>query len=210
MSSYVENNSQGVISGVLSYDSPDDCFVDIFSADLFLRRIPAQHSLHDISDDPKVKGFWFGLHSSVVGMLPQGTILEARSTDGETIPCSPAARVETIGVATDGGAALRAALEAGCFIDKWGALKAPFIAEPEKRKRYAQHMGGIANYFYERHSVVAFPHYGTLLGCIREGKFIDHDDDVDLSIAIYDKDLDIVVDKFFKLMYDACADGLNV
>ena len=31
--------------------------------------------------------------------------------------------------------------------------------------------------------------YGTLLGAVREGNFIDHDDDADFSILIKDKDL---------------------
>lgn len=208
--SYVEQSLEGSISGVLSKTTADERFIDIFADDLFLRRVPAHLMRDDIATDSNARGFRFQLDRYVMAMLPPGTILKARDTVGYSLAHSHTARIEPFGSASDGGAALRALLLQGSVIDKWGALKTPFAAQPENRRRYAKAMRLVTDYFAERHGVVAFPHYGTLLGHIREQKFIDHDDDVDLSIAIYDISLDRIIDRFFTLIHDTCADGHNV
>lgn len=207
--SKLEQNTDRVISGYINTTDVSKRYVELYFGNRFLRRIPAHLDRKMAIVDSNIMGFWFAIHPSLVKMLPIGTILKVKDAFGKELPHTRNAKITPIGSAIDGGENLLSALNQGHLIDKWGALKIPFSAQVDKRKRYAKEMNSVITFFNKR-DIIAFPHYGTLLGLIREGKFIDHDDDVDLSIAIYDKNLKSVVNSYYDIVEQLIEEGHRV
>ncbi len=207
--SKLEQNTNRVISGYVSTKDLSKRYIEIYFEDTFLRRVPAHLNRKFNVIDSDILGFWFAIHPSLVKLIPENTILKVKDADGRPLPIAKTALISPIGSATDEGAALLELLAKGHLVDKWGALKIPFSAESEKRERYAEEMRRTID-FFDRRGLVAFPHYGTLLGLVREGKFIDHDDDVDLSIAIYDSSLIKIVDKYYDIVESLIDEGHRV
>lgn len=55
-------------------------------------------------------------------------------------------------------------------------------------KENALQLMGIITEVFDRHNIFFMPMWGTLLGIIRNGDFIDHDDDIDLMMLHEDED----------------------
>ena len=175
----------------------------VYAGDIRIRKIRNIIPREDIYRGCGVEnaGFKLNFSSELLDLLPVGTLLSVRDTHGNELPFLDKAKVERIGRATDGGAALKKKLANGAFVDKWGALKVPFSAKPERREDYIEAIIKVNDLFIEVFGIVAFPAYGTLLGLARDGRFLDHDDDVDMTYISFGNDIETVLYDFY-CIYD--------
>lgn len=208
-------HANGLLSGwCVDTDNPGrPVFLDICWGDQFLRKVRADRPNPAVERAYGSRGstFYFEVHESFLELLPQGDLLQVLTPSGQPLLPAETLEPQPFGNATDGGAELRSRLDAGCFMDKWGALKLPFRAMPaETRGFHASAMDRTARYFRDRHGITLFPHYGSLLGYARSKSFLPHDDDTDMSFIIEDGDLFRVAQRFLDLAEACHDDGLMI
>lgn len=66
-------------------------------------------------------------------------------------------------------------------LGKWGELTRPFDANQGYKERLLADAGDLLRTLHDAVGVPAFLAYGSLLGAVREGRVIGHDNDVDLA-----------------------------
>jgi hypothetical protein len=215
-SGYIERHSnQHGLSGWCVYEDPalrtTDKPVDIlvYAGDILLRKISTVGYRDGILNSHGVSrsGFALALTPEVLACIPEGTMLSLRDREGNELALQLGKQVAPLGQATDGGAALLDHFAKGMIIDKWGSLKLPFSAKPEQRSRYMEAMLAVQDLFASRLSLTASPAYGTLLGMARNGRFIDHDDDVDLMVELPYSTLETMVQNLYDGLAVLHADG---
>jgi hypothetical protein len=186
--------------------------LSIWWNDLKLRTVRADIPRADIARGSGVahSGFRFGVSAELRALLPCGTRLLVADEEGNQLPfLNP--QVAPIGEAVDQGESLIKKIELGHVIDKWGKLKLPFsVMSTAHRQSYARSMERLSEHFHSRFGLALFPHYGTLLGLAREGQFLGHDDDVDMSYATDSNSLEHVADRFFDIAEDLRKSGHSV
>lgn len=212
---YVErhSNEHGLSGWCFYIDCQDELKdnpveIHVYAGNILLRKITAAGYRDDILHAYSVRrsGFCLGLSKDVLKCIPKGTVLRLRDKKGNDLSLERGSNFEPIGYAEDDGAKLLEAFKVGKFIDKWGSFKLPFSARPEKRCSYMDAIIKVQELFYERLGLNATPAYGTLLGMARNGRFIDHDDDVDLMVEIpyfsFDEMMEYLYDKLSLLAED--------
>ena len=101
-------------------------------------------------------------------------------------------------------------LRRGFIVTKKGTLRRPMPNNLLLRKRIADYLTRLDGYFFDRFGYRLWLSYGTLLGCIREGDFIFHDDDVDVSYLSTKTDPVAVIDEMVEMCRQMVADGWNM
>lgn len=196
----VLQNQRGKISGEWSASSEEDRVLTVGFGDTFLRKIT-------VPTGDGAQRFRFTVAEPLLALIPPGSVLVVSDSEGNPLPCGD--EPETVGSATDGGEKLLKLIGMGYVVDKWGTLKLPFSASQKNRERCRNAMDLVCSYF-RTIGISIFPHYGTLLGLARGGKFLDHDDDVDMSVMIYAGTLDGVVESYLDIIARVQRDGHSV
>jgi len=200
------SNDDGV-SGWCVYDDESLRSVDkevslyIYAGNIFLRRITTIFNRDDIRKSHGVRkaGFYLALSSKVIELIPEGTYLRTLAEDGSEVKLLRGKKVIPIGSASDKGKKLESLMSEGYVIDKWGSLKLPFSAKPHLKASYMEALQAVTQIFHKRLGLIAFPAYGTLLGLARGGKFIEHDDDVDLAVVLPYVDMNLLAEHIFEI-----------
>ena len=201
----VTRNSGGAILGEWLPASDADRAISLWHGDRFIRTITPVEPL----PNSQARGFRFELSAGLLALLPPGRVV-LKDAGGHALPEQLVEPADIVGSATDGGALLEHRLGQGFVVDKWGALKLPFSASAENRAEHRRAMVQVSDYFRDSLGITLFPHYGTLLGLARGGCFLAHDDDVDMSFAVYASTLDEVVDRYLDVMAQVERDGHGV
>jgi len=77
-------------------------------------------------------------------------------------------------------------------------------------KKHSKFVLGQLNKVFEELNISYWLVYGTLLGVYRDGKFIEHDDDIDVGLFLddYSKDIRVVLQKYgFRLVREILIDN---
>ena len=96
-------------------------------------------------------------------------------------------------------------------IDKYGKLIRPLSSdEGDVLEELMDHVEGILATLRDRAGVPAFIAYGTLLGAVRNGRLIGHDNDLDLAyLSLHEYPVDVIREAF-KVERALLDDGWNV
>jgi hypothetical protein len=204
---------QSVTGWYRGSDGPENDHVDVYCGDIFLRRLrcnlkwptpPAS------AGQARSCGFAFGITKSLANLLPGNVPIVVIGPDGVPVPHGEEQR--PIGHATDGGRALREKLEQGWIVDKWGSLKLPFHAVAGLDQRYLDFYCDISALLHAKLGIEFYLAYGSLLGCVRDGKLIPFDDDIDVAYMSRHTDVRDVAREFheIKARLQAVAPSLSI
>ena len=109
-----------------------------------------------------------------------------------------------------GDGALPDLLDRGWLLDKWGSLGLPLALQDEWKTKflgeYGRFVAAMESAFGLRPYLVA----GTLLGAVRDGDFIGHDDDMDVGYFSHQPTAEGARDEMFAVMMRLKADGWSV
>ncbi|MDB5963128.1 MAG: LicD family protein [Massilia sp.] len=101
-------------------------------------------------------------------------------------------------------------LQRGFIVTKKGTIRRPMPNNLLLRQRIADYLTRLGEYFFTRFGYRLWLSYGTLLGCIREGDFIFHDDDVDMSYLSTKSSPQEVIEEMVGICKQMVADGWNM
>lgn len=101
-------------------------------------------------------------------------------------------------------------LEAGFFLAKFGGLRLPLELDTGWQERTFAHYAHVRDTMRELFDYDVHAAYGTLLGIVREGAFIDGDDDFDASFHSRKTSARAVRDELFEIATTLAARGEDV
>ena len=190
----------------------DPIILHIYANDILITKIKPYISRDDVFRGYNVRnsGFKLNLSETLIELIPEGTILSVRDKLGNELPILNKEKIEPVGAATDNGKELQKKLSNGAFVDKWGSLKYPFSKKTQTRRKYILSILETNNIFTELFGFVSFPVYGTLLGMARNGSFIEHDDDVDMSFIVHRDSINDISDDFYFVYDKLIENGFSV
>jgi hypothetical protein len=151
-------------------------------------RVLADRRTHrrTLGGSPRACGFRLAVHETLTDNLPPQNTVEARFADGRPLPSPPHFRCELKGTEGVGAGELKRMLDQGCsLMAKSGLLIKPISARP------GWEAVALADYQKAEDAFGAitgrdlFVSYGTLLGLVREGGLISHDDDIDAMFLLH-------------------------
>jgi len=90
-------------------------------------------------------------------------------------------------------------IERGYIFDKYGRLRIPMSEKNEWQSKAFRTINDIQSAILAEFGYELFITYGTLLGCIREGDFIRHDNDIDMTYVSRHSDPDSVRGEFVQI-----------
>lgn len=157
--------------------------------------------------------FQFLVGDLTLPLLPPNTKIEIYLED-EKLPISFADGVTAVisGQASDGGVEFVKRLKSTSAIDHWGNIQRTFGKNPELKRDYLEFYVFWKEYLKNILNYDLYIVGGALLGIVREGDFLGHDDDIDAAILIKSNDYKEVNAIFFGFYDDliSISASLNV
>ena len=165
--------------------------------DVTLGAVRADMPRRDIEEalGRSVAGFHFPIDPSLARVLPHGARVDAASRSG--VPLTPIeGMVVTINNPGVPAGRLQAMLDDGYIVNpKYGQIIRPLGSRGIEDRIFRALAAG-NRLFAELFAKQFFICYGTLLGCLREGDFIAHDDDVDVCFLADAEGLEAAAQEF--------------
>ena len=197
-------NKDTVIRGWACADQGDEPLtVELVVGDIVLRRQRAALTRHDLppSHPGHAHGFRFQIGGALAKMLPAGSEVGVRVSGlphllppGEGVePALQRARGD------DNGDGLREMLKGGWMVNQWGHLKQPFGSKPELKQIYVDLYDRWRSILHGTAGVDLYLIAGNLLGLVREGGFLPHDDDIDAAFCVRAATPEQAADRFYAL-----------
>lgn len=177
----------------LAVNAPPGAYIEVFAGNLLLRRLDLDKS----SFNPHDSSCYFVqlISDELLKLIPSVEPITIRDWEGREIEYF-AGFQRYLGKG-DSFNELTEKMSTGWHVDKWGALKKRFGEDEDRRSLYARAMTEAAKVFRVELSLDLFIHYGTLLGYGREGRFLGHDDDVDLSFLVITDSIEVAAQRFY-------------
>ena len=197
MSGFFTIKKSGIVGWYFEPQAAPGACVDVYCGDIFVRRLrcvlawPAPPAS---AAAPGPCGFALNITDQLAELLPADAQFTVVKPDGELLQRNGEAMA--LGLATDGGAVLRDRLEQGWIVDKWGSLKLPFQAVEGLDQKYMDFYCDISGKLESELGIDFYLAYGALLGCVRDGKLIPSDDDVDAAYVSKYSDVKDVAREF--------------
>ncbi|MFM9276378.1 LicD family protein, partial [Pseudarthrobacter sp. NKDBFgelt] len=158
-----------------------------------------------LSTNPQIYKFWFAFGGSTLKRLPESLVIRVSSAQGMLRANSGAG-----GIAEPnprGNGRLFRAIARGWTIDKWGQIALPIAHKAEWKHSALDAYQEFQEYFRKTFNKDLYFVAGTLLGAVREGDFIAHDDDMDVGYFSTKASAEEVRDEMFEILYQLRSDG---
>lgn len=147
---------------------------------------------------------YFIIGKSLLDVLPKNSVI---SISVESIDFPGIALFEDIALlvgnvevnATDATSTLLERFSNGFFVDHWGNLCQSFGTGDDRKRKHAELFTKLDSVLSPVFGEIAYVIGGNLLGLIREGAFLDHDDDIDVAIFLGSIGSELVNKKFFEI-----------
>lgn len=148
-------------------------------------RIRSQRAEHRDPEEPSRKRFKFMIGNNLYEKLPSNGKIKVRILDrDQELPFAAGISDVYAGKADDGGTELRARLSGKWHIDHWGNMHVSFGKDPSLLGRCARIYSAGRHLIRSTLDTELYLTGGNLLGIVREGQFLDHDDDIDASFIL--------------------------
>jgi pyruvyltransferase len=149
--------------------------------------------------------FKFAFGASVLGLLPPNAFVSVSSRGG--LLASEMGGWSWPLIRSKGTGAIFDRLKQGWTIDKWGQIALPISEKPAWRQAVLEAYQRFAYYAENRFDKKMYFVAGTLLGAVREGNFIAHDDDMDVGYFSNHTKAENVRDEMFEMIRRIRADN---
>ena len=186
------------IAGWISSDLNSSTVLDLVISEILIRSQRADFR------DPKTTSrmrFTFAIGESLRQKLPADALIDVRvAQSGLTLPFSDDVSRTYPGQARDKGEELRSLLADKWHIDHWGNMHVSFAKDPALVDRCARIYTSGRELVQGVLDTELYVTGGNLLGLVREGKFLDHDDDIDASLILPAETPEEAAEKFFAIV----------
>ena len=150
-------------------------------------RVPADRRTHrrTVEGLERACGFRLAVHTTLTERLPSDNSVEARFSDGQSLSTPPEFRSELEGSEGVEPDELKKALDGGySLLAKSGLLIRTISARPGWEDAALAAYRDTQDTFHSITGRNLFVSYGTLLGLVRNGGLIGHDDDIDAMFLL--------------------------
>lgn len=183
------------IAGWITADLPPETAINLSIAGIPIRSHRAEHP---DAADPEKKRFSFLIGEKLSQMLPVDAGVDVRLAKTKALPFAEGTRSLYPGKATDQGAELRSLLADKWHIDHWGNMHVAFGRDPSLLEKCGRIYALGRELIRTELNRELYVTGGNLLGLVREGKFLDHDDDIDASMILQADSPDQAAEEFFR------------
>lgn len=184
-----------IISGYRERIGENPATVELKINGFSIRRQRAERSISKVSDGNE---FEFYVSQRLLSLLPPKSEIEILDDDtGQSLHFSDGIDTTVKGTAEDGGNKLRAMLDGEYHLDHWGDIHKSFGKAPYLKQKFVNFYAVWRDFFEENLGTHIFMIGGNLLGIIREGDFLDNDDDLDVAIGLLADTPEAAADAFF-------------
>ena len=170
---------------------------------LFISGIPIRSHRAEVQDPETASRmrFKFMIGGKLREKLPAGGKIEVRVAERDfELPFSTDVPGKFSGQARDGGEELKSLLAEKWHIDHWGNMHVSFGRDPSLLDRCARIYAAGRELVRRELDTELYVTGGNLLGLVREGKFLDHDDDIDASLILRAETPEEAAEDFFAMI----------
>ncbi len=190
---YVSHVSEQKIEGTCNKKSSGDASV----VTLYLDGVKVRSRRADIlCDDEKSGKFKFLIGESLLNLLPEKALVEVK-TEGKSLSFQLKVNDFIKGNSVEVNL-LEKTFQKGWCVDHWGNLQVPFSVAPERIPQLLDFYTELKNLLKKEENLDLLITGGNLLGILRSGKFLDHDDDLDTTFWFRANDINDVSRIFFE------------
>lgn len=156
--------------------------VELYLDDIAIRSQRAEQSF---SESDEGNQFEFYVSERLVNRLPKNAKITVKiAGSDQLLPVMDGIQASINGASDDDGAKLRKMLAGQYHIDHWGDLHRAFGKVPGLKQEFVEFYAQWRDFFLKEENAKIFLIGGNLLGIVREGDFLDHDDDLDVAIGL--------------------------
>jgi|GEM_PF-1535168 len=195
-------NGENAISGWATFESGNDSvLLDIYVNDLLLTKVWANRKFTDKGNC----SFSFSFSDDLIEHFPINSSVKVFSQDGQELDSIEevifSGNAESLDV-------LQEKISEDYFISKWGTIREKI--NKSASALFPELYTKLNDTFFDLTGYNLQISYGTLLGYVREGDFIKHDDDFDLTYVSLMKTLPSAIGEMLEIMDKLKSNGYGV